>query len=147
MPSRLWPGRSPTPVTMGDTRSIKPVRWSAHRSVTRVPPPSAANSYVHLATGNGPAFTSKANDRPGSASTTVQVVDHRRHPLRLLPLNLAPTAGPVTPPSQRQEVVSGLHSPIRVTSLTSSYNFSGGASMCSSTLISRTGQHYGGADR
>ena len=93
---------------------------SVHRSVTMHPVAVGANSYDHLATGNGPALTSKAKARPGSASTTVHVVDQRRHPLRLLPRNLAPTAGPVAWPSHRHEVVSGLQSPMRVTSLTSS---------------------------
>ena len=39
-------------------------------------------------------------------------------PLRLLPWNRAPTAGPLAPPRHRPPVFSGLHSPVRVTSET-----------------------------
>src|SRR5687767_100352 len=49
---------------------------------------------------------------------TSQVVDHRVRPLRLWPLNRAPTTGPVAPSIHSARSVSGLHSPIRVTSVT-----------------------------
>ena len=59
-----------------------------------------------------------AKATPGSASTTSLTVDQRRHPRWLRPLKRAPTAGPVAPLSQRAPTFSGLHSPMRVTSLT-----------------------------
>src|SRR5438309_8331412 len=75
-------------------------------------------------------LTTKANWRPSSAATTRGLLLQRINPRRLVPLNRAPTAGPVAPPSHRHRTVSGLHSPIRVTSVTNSYSFSGGPFTC-----------------
>src|SRR2546421_7523774 len=79
-------------------------------SVTLVPDPSGSNVYRQLV-----SLVLKANSRPGSAAVTSGVVDHRMKPALLRPLNLAPTAGPVAPPTHSHDTVSGLHSPMRVT--------------------------------
>src|SRR5919107_192280 len=76
--------------------------------------------------GHGPNRTENANRRPGSASVTVHVVTHRSGPRRLVPRKVAPTCAPF-PETHEAEVVSGLHSPIRVTSLISAYTSSGAA--------------------
>src|SRR5688500_8029665 len=65
----------------------------------------------------------------------VHVVDHRRMPCRLLPLNVAPTAGPVDPAVHSTLVVSGLLSPMRVTSDTGAHTASAGASMSTETVV------------
>ena len=57
-------------------------------------------------------------DTPGGLKTLV--VDHRMGPRLLLPLNRAPTAGPVAPSSQRPPVHSGLRRPMFAGSLTRS---------------------------
>src|SRR5262245_59179273 len=64
---------------------------------------------------------------------TVGFVDHEMKPRLFVPLKRAPTAGPVAPSSQTHLVVSGLHSPMRVTSLTTPYTTSGSASTTSDT--------------
>ncbi len=61
----------------------------------------------------------KANSTPGSATITSHSLDHRNRPARFTPRKRAPTAGPVAPRSQRARRHSGLHSPVRRTSLTS----------------------------
>src|SRR5438132_194793 len=71
---------------------------------------------------------SKANLRPGSAATTRDAVDHENRFL-LVPLKRAPTLGPDAPRSHLPPVHSGLHSPMRVMSETSSYTSSGGAAI------------------
>src|SRR5215471_21285507 len=71
--------------------------------------------------------TRKANDRFRSASTTRTVVAHLAHPRLLNPTNRAPTSGPLRRPSHRHDVVSGLHSPMRLMSVTRSQTASGGA--------------------
>src|SRR2546430_131686 len=85
-------------------------------------------------------LTSKVNRCAGSAATIVHLVDQRRQPSRLAPLNRTPGAGPVAPPSQRQPVVSGLHRPMFVASLTRWYRVSGVASIFSSTVTSGMGE-------
>ncbi len=60
---------------------------------------------------------SKANARPGSASTTVLVVDQRAIPRWLRPLKRAPTTGPMASPSQRPPRHSGLSRPMPAGSL------------------------------
>src|SRR5436305_1747713 len=62
-----------------------------------------------------------------AAATTSGVVLQRTKPRLFVPLNRAPTTGPVAPFTHWHFTVSGLHSPIRVTSDTRSYSFSGGA--------------------
>src|SRR5207248_5695316 len=92
-------------------------------SVTSVPPSVAgSNRYVHLVRSFDPtmAGTTNANSLPGSATITRGFVDHRMNLFRFEPLNRAPTAGPVAPPTHSHRTVSGLHSPIRVTSVTRS---------------------------
>ncbi len=71
----------------------------------------------------------------GSQAVTVQADQYvGPTPLRFTwPLNFAPTAGPSYPRRQRASKVSGENSPIRVTSLTRSHTFSGGASIQSET--------------
>ena len=82
----------------------------------------------------GPA-DAKANSRPGSAAVTVHVVQYTGpRPLRRTwPRKRAPARGPVAPSSHSASNVSGLYSPIRVTSLTRSQTRSGGAAMCTVT--------------
>src|SRR6266568_2359395 len=100
---------------------------SSKDSVASVPPSAAGSKrYVHLV--DGPRLlVTKANSRPGSAATTSGFVLQRITPRLLVPLKRAPTAGPVAPPIHSHLAVSGLHSPMRVTSDTRSYSFSGGA--------------------
>src|SRR3954452_5015553 len=119
MPRRLCAARSRTPVAIDDTR-IHPGRLSVQRSVTRQPSVTSANVYSHVLTGTPSTWTSKAKREPGSAAVTVTDVIHTASPWRLVPRNLAPTAGPVAPPTHLPPVFSGLHSPIRGRSLTSS---------------------------
>ena len=59
-----------------------------------------------------------------SASMISGLVLHRARPRLLVPLNRTPGAGPVAPSSHTHSTVSGLHSPIRVTSDTRSYRAS-----------------------
>src|SRR4051812_18415566 len=73
------------------------------------------------------ALAMKENSRPGSAATTLGFVDHRMNLFLFVPLNRAPPAGPAAPSSHWHLTVSGLHSPMRVTSETRSYTFSGWA--------------------
>src|SRR5436305_12182703 len=92
---------------------------SSKDSVASVPPSADASKwYVHFVEPE-PGVT-KANSRPGSAATTSGLVLHRMNRRLLLPLNLAPTAGPVAPSIHPHLTVSGLHSPMRVTSETMS---------------------------
>ena len=63
------------------------------------------------------SVTENANRRPSTAAVTVQVVLQRRNPYRLVSRKRAPTRGPA-PVSHGHDVVSGLRSPIRLTSLT-----------------------------
>ena len=67
--------------------------------------------------------------RGRSAAVTLHVVDPFALPRRLWPLNRAPTLGPSAPSIHSQPVVSGLHSPIRVTSAMRSQTASGAAAM------------------
>src|SRR5262245_11036556 len=99
-------------------------RSISNDSLSFEPEPSGSKRYVHLVS----VPTSNANSRPGSATTTVGFVDHETTPRLFVPLKRAPTAGPVAPSSHTHLVVSGLHSPMRVTSLTTAYTTSGGAS-------------------
>ncbi len=87
-------------------------------SVTRVPPSTDSKVYVH----SGPVApgTLNANRLPRSAAVTVGFVDHVAFPRRLVPLNLAPTVGPVAPFNQVPAVFSGLNRCIWVTSETRS---------------------------
>src|SRR5438128_709845 len=82
MPSRLWPARSPVPMTTGETRTIHRGLRSIHDSVTTEPSLSGANSYVQRETGKPAKSTSNAKRRPRSAARTVHVVRHRRQPSR-----------------------------------------------------------------
>src|ERR1700730_4393054 len=100
-------------------------RRSVHDSVTRVPPSAGSNLYSHREMSNGPAFTSNTNDLPGAAATTLQTVDHFRHPLWLRPLNRAPTTGCLVSPTHSHPTVSGDHSPMRVPSGTRAHHASG----------------------
>src|SRR4051794_9399815 len=54
----------------------------------------------------------------------------RMKPRLLVPLKRAPDAGPVAPSIHTHLIVSGLHSPMRVTSATMSYTASGVWSTC-----------------
>src|SRR5581483_6563389 len=81
-----------------------------------------SNRYVHRV-----SLVANANSCGASAATTVGLVLHRAKLRLLVPLKRAPTAGPVAPSIHSHFTVSGLHSPMRVTSDTSSYSFSGGA--------------------
>src|ERR1700759_2981936 len=77
----------------------------------------------------GPTALAKANLFGALASVTFTIVFHFLPPLALLPLNFTPTSGPL-PPTHWPPVASGLHSPMRVRSLTNAYTVSGGAAMC-----------------
>jgi hypothetical protein len=68
--------------------------------------------------------TTQANSRPGSAATTTERVSQVRDGVTLRPVKWAPTRGP-SPSSHQQASQIGLHSPVRVTSLTRSYSASG----------------------
>src|SRR4051794_16999559 len=120
MPRRLWAARSRTPV-MNDVARIQRGLLSVQRSVTTQPSVASANVYSHVLTGKPNALTSKAKRRPASAVVIVTDVIQTAMPLRLVPRNFAPTAGPAAPPTHLPPVFSGLHSPIRGRSLTSSY--------------------------
>src|SRR4051794_7430838 len=98
-------------------------------SVIPVPPSASSKRYVHFVSSLLPmmAGTTKANSLPGSAATTRGLVVQRTNLFLLDPLNRAPTVGPVAPSIHSLLTFSGLHSPIRVTSDTRSYSFSGGA--------------------
>src|SRR5674476_1472001 len=63
----------------------------------------------------------------------VQVVDHRRQPIRLLPRNRAPTVGEVDPPVHFIAVHSAVRSDMWVGSLIRSHTRSVGACTCSLT--------------
>src|SRR3954447_26684839 len=138
---RLWSPRSLTPVTGIEAVRIQPGRRSVHRSVTVHAPSPSVNSYSHVLRGTPKVSTSKANRRPGSADVTVTVVLHRRHPARLLPRNFVPAAGPVAPPSPLPPVFSGLHSPMRGKSVTSSYSRAASALTVSETSTSDIRRH------
>jgi len=98
---------------------MAPGRRSVHDSVTVQPPAAGARSYAQSEIGTPTHVTVNANRRPGSAAVTLHVVVHCSGPRRLLPRNRAPTSAHRAPSTQRQDAVSGLHSPVRVTSLTS----------------------------
>ena len=104
--------------------------------MTRVPPSTVSNRYVHLVDSRPPSSVAKANSSPGSADTTRPWRDHLMRlpgPVRLWPRNLAPTAGPVAPSCHSTFTHSGLHSPMRGKSATSSYTAWGVVSM---TMVS-----------
>src|SRR5947209_1442913 len=99
---------------------------SSKDSVASVPPSADGSKwYVHLVEPD-PGVTN-ANSRPASAATTSGFELHRMNRRLFDPLKRAPTAGPVAPSIHSPFTVSGLHSPMRVTSDTRSYSFSGGA--------------------
>ncbi len=81
------------------------------------------------------ALTSNANSLPGSAVVTTASVDHFFLPLALVPLNFAPTAGPVAPFTHLPPVFSGENSPIRGRSLINAYTCSGDAGRTRVTSI------------
>src|SRR5688500_3788586 len=93
---------------------------NSNDSITLVPPPSGSNLYDHLVPSLPPSEVANANSRPSSATTTSGLVLHRKIPFLFEPLKRAPTVGPVAPSSHSQCRHSGLHSPIRVTSVTTS---------------------------
>src|SRR5918995_3394322 len=69
-------------------------------SVTRVPSPSDANSYLHSTVPPKGSVRAKANARPGSATvTTGLLLNAGLLGILLRALKRAPTAGPVAPPS------------------------------------------------
>src|SRR3954468_13527592 len=121
MPRRLCAVRSRTPVASDDTR-IQPGRLSVQRSVTRHPSVASAKVYSQVLIGTPNTWTSNAKRLPTSAAVIVTDVIQTARPCRLVPRNFAPTAGPAAPPTHLPPVFSGLHSPIRGRSLTSSYS-------------------------
>src|SRR5947209_12111254 len=74
-------------------------RRSVHRSVTTQPSSPSANEYSQVLIGTPSVSTSAANRRPASAAVTVTRVIHTASPLRLVPPDFAPPAGPVAPPT------------------------------------------------
>jgi len=108
----------------------------AKNSVTSVPSAARSSRYPQvLATLPPSPATLNANSRPGSAAVTVQTVQYTGpRPFRLTwPRKRAPGSGPVAPSSHSASNVSGLNSPIRVTSLTRAQTRSGEAAMCTVT--------------
>src|ERR1700756_4950344 len=95
--SEFAPPRLMTPVKTPAGNLNQPGRRSQVLSVTLQPSGAAAMSYCHRATGTPVYETLNANRSPGAASVTLHVVVHLRHPLRLVPLNVAPAAADVTP--------------------------------------------------
>ena len=80
-------------------------------------------------------MTANSKTLPGSQATTVTVVDQRRTPFLLVPLNTEPRAGPVAPFVHLPPTFSGDHSPIRGRSETSDHTFSAGAAMSRETAV------------
>jgi hypothetical protein len=108
------------------------VAGSSNDSVTSVPSAVGSSEYPQvLAVAPPSPATLNANSRSGSAAVTVQVVQYTGpRPLRRTwPRKRAPGRGPVAPSSHSASNVSGLNSPIRVTSLTRSQTRSAGAAM------------------
>jgi len=83
-------------------------------------------------------LTPRAKCDPGLAASTLHAVVHRYGPHRFLPLKRAPSDGPLAPPTQWHRVVSGLHLPIWVMSLTRSYRAAGLAAMTREIVTSAT---------
>ena len=108
-------------------------RPSSHVSVTRQPASVGSMRYAHLAKWRSPKTPSNANFSPGTHSMTSASVVHSNSPLRLCPVNIAPTSGPEKPSFQAQVWHSGDHSPMRVTSEMAFHTASGDASMSRDT--------------
>lgn len=128
MPARLVRRRAGPP-RVQYTRFTS-VAGIAKNSVTSVPSAACSSRYPQvLATLPPSPATLKANSRLGSAAVTVQVVQYTGpRPLRRTwPRKRAPGSGPAAPSSHSASNVSGLNSPIRVTSLTSAHTRSAGA--------------------
>src|ERR1700722_3567988 len=119
---------------------IQPLRWSPHDSVTWHPPSMSLNSYRQLAMAAGPIEMAISKTFPGSHSTTVAVVFHRRNPFLLDPEKMAPGAGPVAPLTHLPPTFSGENSPMRGRSETSSHTVLAGAAM---SRVSATGYVMG----
>src|ERR1022692_1263143 len=88
----------------------------------------------------GPIEMAISKTFPGSHSTTVAVVFHRRNPFLLVPEKMAPGAGPVAPLTHLPPTFSGENSPMRGRSETSSHTVLAGAAM---SRVSATGYVMG----
>ena len=107
------PTRSPTPVTSRPRKVTSAPRSSSHVSVTTQPDGVGLEPVGPAGRPSGPAASpGRRGPAPGTASTTIPAVDHRFRPAEFTPLNRAPGAAPVAPPSQEAPSFSGDHSPI-----------------------------------